>query len=96
LANGASFDHLVGAREQGIGHGYAKRLGSVEINDEFVLGRRLHGQFGGLLALEDAIDVPGRAAALVDEIRPVGNQAARIGEATLVVDGGQLVAGCER
>ena len=34
--------------------------------------------------------------ALVYEIRSVGNQAARVGEATFIVDCGQLVPGCER
>ena len=38
----ASFDHLVGAGEQGLWHGEAKRLGSFHINDQLVFGRRLH------------------------------------------------------
>jgi hypothetical protein len=29
-----------------------------EINHQLVLGRRLHGKIGGLLAFEDAIDKP--------------------------------------
>jgi hypothetical protein len=36
----------------------------------------LHWQVGGLLALEDAIDVARHALALVEEIRPIRNQAA--------------------
>jgi hypothetical protein len=35
-------------------------------------GRHLHGQIGRFLALEDAIDIAGRAAVLVGEIRPIG------------------------
>ena len=35
----------------------AERLGGLEIDDQLVLGRRLHRQVGGLLALEDAIDI---------------------------------------
>ena len=57
-------------------HREAERLRGLEIDHQFVFGRRLHRQVGGLLALEDAIDVAGRAPVLVDEIRPVGDQAA--------------------
>jgi hypothetical protein len=33
----------------------------------------LHRQIGRFLALEDAIDIAGRAPVLVDEIRPIGD-----------------------
>ena len=57
-------------------HFEAKRLGGLQVDDQFVLGRRLHRQIGRLLALEDAIDIAGRAPVLIDEVRPVGDQAA--------------------
>ena len=34
-----------------------EHLGGLEVDDQVELGRRLHRQVGGLLALEDAIDV---------------------------------------
>ena len=74
----------------------AERLGGLEIDDQFVLGRRLHRQVGGLLALEDAIDIAGRAPVLIDDVRPVGDQAAAGDEVAFVVDRGQPVPGRQR
>ena len=54
----------------------AERLRGLEIDDQLVLGRRLHRQVGRLLALENAVDVAGRAAVLVEKIRPIGDQPA--------------------
>jgi hypothetical protein len=63
------FDHCVCASEQRGRHGEAERLRGFEVDDGFVLGRHLHRQVGRLLALEDAVDVAGRAPVLVGEIR---------------------------
>ena len=51
-------------------------LAVLRLIDQLVLRRRLHRKVGRLLALEDAIDVAGRAPVRVDEIGPVGDQAA--------------------
>ena len=88
-----SLDHLIGASEQRRRHLDAERIGGLEVEDRFVLGRRLHGQIGWLLALQDAVDVAGGAPELIDEIGPIRNQAAGVDENTIVVDRGQLVAG---
>jgi hypothetical protein len=46
-----------------------------------------------LLALEDASDIAGRPAELIDEIRPVGDQSAGDNEVACGVDPWQLTAG---
>ena len=55
----------------------ASALAVLRLITSSKLGRRLHRQVGRLLALENAIDIAGRASVLVDRIRPIGDQAAR-------------------
>ena len=66
------------ARATKVGHVEAERLGGLQIDHELVPGRRLHRQVGRPLALEDAVDVAGRAPVLIDKIIPVGDQAAAV------------------
>ena len=71
--NARLVDHLVGASKERLRNAQTERLGSFEIDDQFVFGRHLHWQVGGLLSVEDAIDVAGRAPVQVDKVRPIGN-----------------------
>jgi len=91
----ALLDHLVGAREQHWRHVEAERLGSLPVDDQLVLGWRLHRQVDRLLPLEDAVDVAGRSAELVELIIPVGDEAAVVNKVARKVDRRQFVPGCK-
>ena len=72
----------------------AERFCGLEVDHQLVLGRSLHRQVGRLLALEDAIDVASGASVLVEQIRPIADQAAAGDEKAGGVDRGQFVPGC--
>src|SRR5262249_35159721 len=61
-----------------------------------VFGRGLHRQGGGLLGVEDAVDVARRAAELVDVIWTVGDQASSGYEKPLKVNRRKLVTARDR
>jgi hypothetical protein len=72
--NRSLLDHFVGAAEHSLRNSNTERLGGREVDDQLVLGRRLHGEVGGLLSFENAIDIGSRAPVPVDGIRPVGGE----------------------
>src|SRR5262245_19749671 len=90
------FDHLVGGGEEGPWHVEAERLGGLHIDDEFVLGRCLNGKVGRLLAFEDAVNVTCCAYVGINGRRPVGEQAATLGEIAERIDRRQLVSSRQR
>jgi hypothetical protein len=81
------FDHLIDSRKQFVWDGESERLGGLEIDNEFVLGRRLHWKITRLLAFEDTIDIRGRAPIWIARFRPVVDQAADFRVVTIRIDG---------
>jgi hypothetical protein len=65
---------FVSAGEQRRRHSQPECLRGFQVDNEFVPGRRLHRQVGGLLAFEDTVDVRGRAPMQVDSVGPVGDE----------------------
>src|SRR5579863_9949251 len=87
----ALFDHFVRAGENGRRDVKTELLRGPEVDHQLVLGWRLHRQICGLLALEDAIDVTGRAPVLVDRIWPVRGEAPTRGIVSVGIDVRQTV-----
>ena len=56
----------------------AQRFRGLEVEDEIILGRRLHRQVSRLCAVQDTIDIAGRAAPLLDPGRSRRTSARRL------------------
>ena len=65
------FDHLVSAGDESGRHGETERPCGLEVDGQHVLGGGLNRQFGGFLALKDAVDVGGGAASMAYLVRPI-------------------------
>src|SRR5215831_19184689 len=69
-----SFDHLVGRLQEWLRDGEAKRLRSLEIDDEFVFGRLLDRKVTGFGTFEDTIDIASSLPEHVSFVRSIRNQ----------------------
>jgi hypothetical protein len=59
--------------------GEAERLGGLEVDDQFEFGWLHNRQIGGLLPLENSTDIDAALTTHFLEVRPVADQAARVG-----------------
>src|SRR5437763_4752480 len=91
-----SFDHLVGALQEGPRHVEAERLRGLEIDDQLKLCRHLQRKIGRLVTLEDAVDVPCRQAKLFAANVTIRYQAARFCKKAIEIDCRHAVAGHQR
>src|SRR5687768_12095686 len=64
-----SFDHLIGAQQEGGWDREAEGLGRLEIDDKVELLRPLDGQFSRSCALQDPSDIPTAAAKCLAQAR---------------------------
>src|SRR5712691_4696792 len=87
----ASFDHLVGKREQRRRQFETKRPGGSQVDHELVFGRLLERQLAGLLAAENAVDVAGGAAEDVEAVGAVERQASALHVDRVRIDRWQAV-----
>jgi hypothetical protein len=68
MSDAALFDHHVGLGKPRRRDVDAERLGGLQVDGGFELGRKLDRQVGGLGALEDAIDIGRRAPIQIDAV----------------------------
>jgi hypothetical protein len=84
------------SREQGNRYIKAERRSSLEVDDQFELGCKLHRKFSRLFPLENTIDVRRGASVKGGEIHTVGRQAAARDVETVRIHGRQPMLRRER
>ena len=81
-----SFDHLVGGGEEGWRDSDVESFGGLQVDHFIELDRHLDRQITRLGALEDAIDIIGRAAIQIVGGDTIGHQPVGLGEEGVRID----------
>ena len=87
-----SLDHFVGEREYFVRDRETKRLGGLEIYDQFKLGGLNHRHLGRLLAPQDSACIVAGLAPCIRWVSSIADQTAEHGEYAVEVHGGQRIA----
>src|SRR3974377_2080869 len=85
------FNNLISAGKERRRHSEAKCLSRLEVDHQLKFSRALHRQLGGLLTLEDAIDVASSLPELIDRVWPIRDETTISNEGTKRVDCWQSV-----
>ena len=86
VRNSGLLDHHIGKREELVRHRQAKRLSSVEVDDQFELSRLLDRQVGWFLAFEDAARIDAGPLTRIHNVRRVADQSADVRKLTRAID----------
>src|SRR6516164_10121360 len=92
VTRAASLDHLVGDQEKVASDRQPQFSCSLQVDDQFELGRLLHGQVRRLGPFEDFVHIRGRTAEQVRQVRSVGHKTAGIYELPCLIHCRQAAA----
>src|ERR1043166_6036883 len=73
--SGRLLDDLISPPKERGGDGEAECFGGLEVDDQLELRRLLDGEFGGLGALQDLVDVGRGTPKDISSVRSIGHQA---------------------
>jgi len=65
-----SLNDLIRPLQERLGNRQTKRLGGLEVNDQFELGRLLNGKITGPRPLQNLVDVDGEVPVILPPVRP--------------------------
>src|SRR6516162_6233958 len=92
VTRAASFDHLVGDQEKVASDRQPQFSCNLQVDDQFELGRLLHGQVRRLGSFQDFVHIRGSTSEQVGEVRSVGHKTAGIYELPCLIHCRQAAA----
>src|SRR5262249_960923 len=96
LARAASFDHLVGEREQPVRNLEAERLGGPEVDDKLKFYGLHYRKIARPLASENAADIDAGLTVGIDIVRSIADETSGVRVFTPIVHGRNSIMGRHR